>query len=170
MEKDSWPHLLQPQPLWLPRFCWGLCCFQEYQALDPHLPQHHHLAGRGRDTSRDFNEATCGWTQGTEQVFHQVPYSFQTSRRREHLPCARLCWHCPQEGENQPGTSLHIACCGPGLGGEPPGRPRRGDTVAQMEEGEPTRRALRALGEHPVCQARKEAGVAEGQVGGALGI
>lgn len=63
MEKDSWPHLLQPQPLWLPRyqrFCWGLCCFQEYQALEPNLPQHPHLAGRGRDASRDFHEATCG--------------------------------------------------------------------------------------------------------------
>lgn len=68
MEKDSWPHLLQPQPLWLPRyqrFRWGLCCSQEYQALEPHLPQHSHLAQRGRDTSQDFNEVASGWMQGT---------------------------------------------------------------------------------------------------------
>lgn len=98
---------------------------------------------------------------GTEQVFHQVPSSFQTSRRREHLPCARRCWHCPQEGRTNQALHCTLRAAdrvweGSHREGLSEGTPR-----SRWRRGSPRRRALRALGELPVCQARREAGVAE---------
>lgn len=72
MEKDSRPHLLQPKFLRLlryPEVSLRTLCFQEYQAPEPQLHPSRSPPGlriltqqswRGRDTSRELNEAPCG--------------------------------------------------------------------------------------------------------------
>lgn len=101
-EKASQPHPLKPSLYGSPgtqRLPWGLCCLQEHQTLEPQLRPEQvppglsifSWQGRAGTPAWEFNEAPRGQTQGMEQVFDKVTYSFKKYGASEHLPCAWLC-------------------------------------------------------------------------------